>query len=170
MTVQAMPLPRSGAIVPYLSGADFADAWCVEVAHPERSALQHFRHALTATPPWVRRLMRLRNRAVSLVGLKQPGHWQPSEGQVEVGSQLGIFGVVHLSESEVIAGDSDKHLRVVVSLQKWPTAAGRPASVSLTTAVHLHNTLGRLYMLPVWSAHKRIAPGVLRCVNTETVP
>jgi hypothetical protein len=167
MTVQAMPLPRSGAIVPYLSGADFADAWCVEVAHPERSALQHFRHALTATPPWVHRLMRLRNRAVSLVGLKQPGHWQPSEGQVEVGSQLGIFEVVHLSENEVIAGDSDKHLRVVVSLQKWPATAGRPASVSLTTAVHLHNTLGRL---PVWPVHKRIAPGVLRCVNTETVP
>jgi Protein of unknown function (DUF2867) len=165
MTVQAMPLPRSGAIVPYLAGADFADAWCVDVAHPERTALQHFRQALAATPSWVHSLMRLRNRAVSLVGLKQAADWNPPVGDVEVGSRLGIFEVVHLSEDEVIAGDSDKHLRVVVSLQRWPSVAPQPATVSLTTAVHLHNTLGRLYMLPVWPAHKRIAPSVLRCVN-----
>ena len=176
MTTQAMPLPRSGAIVPYLHGADFADAWCVDVAHPQRTALQHFRQALTATPPWVHSLMRLRNRAVSLVGLKQADPWQPRAGEVEVevevevGSRLGIFEVVHLSDDEVVAGDSDKHLRVLVSLQRWPAAASRPATVSLTTAVHLHNTLGRLYMLPVWPAHKRIAPSVLSGVNAQTVP
>ena len=170
MTVQAMPLPRSGAIVPYLSGADFADAWCVDVTRPERTALQHFRQALTATPSWVHTAMRLRNRAVSLVGLKRAEPWHPPEDEVGIGSQLGIFDVVHLSENEVIAGDADKHLRVVVSLQKWPAAASRPATVSLTTVVHLHNTLGRLYMLPVWPAHKRIAPSVLRCVNAQIDP
>jgi len=165
MNVVPVALPSCGAIVSYLRGAHFADSYRVEVAHPERTALQHFVQALQATPPWVRMLMRLRNRAVALVGLKTLDTWDPQPGSFEIGSRLGIFTLIRLSDDEVIAGDADKHLRVVLSVQRLPATEHHPAAVSLTTVVHIHNWLGHLYMLPVGPAHKLIAPRVLRRVN-----
>jgi Protein of unknown function (DUF2867) len=165
MNAVPVTLPSAGAIVPYLPGAHFADCYRVEVAHPERTALQHFVQALQATPEWVRRAMRWRNRAVALLGLKTLDSWDPQPGPPEIGSRLGIFELVRLSDDEVIAGDADKHLRVVLSVQRLPATAHQRAAVSLTTVVHIHNWLGHLYMLPVGPAHKFIAPRVLRCVN-----
>lgn len=165
MNAVPVPMPRSGNIVPYLRGAHFADSYRVEVDHPERTALQHFAQALQATPPWVRLLMRLRNRVVSLVGLKTLNSWNPQPGAVEVGARLGIFELIRISDDEVIAGNSDKHLRVVLSVQRLPATEQQSAAVSLTTVVHIHNWLGHLYMLPVGPAHKIIAPRVLERVN-----
>lgn len=165
MKVVAVALPSSGAIVPYLPGAHFADSYRVEVAHPERTALQHFVQALQATPPWVRRLMRWRNRVVAWLGLKTLQSWDPQPGVPQIGSRLGIFELIRLSDDEVIAGDADKHLRVVLSVQRLPATAHQPAAVSLTTVVHIHNWLGHPYMLPVGPAHRRIAPAVLKRVN-----
>lgn len=165
MNAVPVALPRSGAIVPYLPGAHFADSYRVPVDHPERTALQHFVQALQATPSWVRMLMQVRNRAVALVGLKALDTWDPQPGPLEIGSRLGIFALIHQSDDEVIAGDADKHLRVVLSLQRQPATDHHPAAVSLTTVVHIHNWLGHLYMLPVGPAHKLIAPRVLGRVN-----
>jgi Protein of unknown function (DUF2867) len=165
MNAIPVALPSSGAIVPYLPGAHFADSYRVAVAHPERTALQHFMQALRATPAWVRQLMRVRNRVVSLVGLKTLDTWDPQPDSIEVGSRLGIFELIRISDDEVIAGDADKHLRVVLSVQRLPATEHQPAAVSLTTVVHIHNWLGHLYMLPVGPAHKLIAPSVLKRVN-----
>jgi Protein of unknown function (DUF2867) len=165
MNAVPVSLPSTGDIVPYLHGAHFADCYRVEVDHPERTALQHFAQALQATPPWVRMLMRVRNRAVSLVGLKTLNTWDPQPGAFEVGARLGIFELIRISDDEVLAGDSDKHLRVVLSVQRLPATEHQSAAVSLTTVVHIHNWLGHLYMLPVGPAHKIIAPRVLGRVN-----
>lgn len=165
MNAVPVALPRSGAIVPYLPGAHFADSYRVEVARPERTALQHFVQALQATPGWVRMLMRWRNRAVSLVGLKTLNTWDPRPGPMQIGSRMGIFELIRITDDEVIAGDTDKHLRVVLSMQRLPATAGQGAAVSLTTVVHIHNWLGHLYMLPVGPAHKLIAPSVLERIN-----
>jgi Protein of unknown function (DUF2867) len=165
MNAVPVALPSAGAIVPYLPGAHFADCYRVEVAHPERTALQHFTQALQATPEWVRMLMRWRNRAARLVGLKTLDSWDPQPGSPEIGSRLGIFELIRMNDDEVIAGDADKHLRVVLSVQRLPATPHQRAAVSLTTVVHIHNWLGHLYMLPVGPAHKFIAPRVLGRVN-----
>jgi hypothetical protein len=165
MNAVPVALPRSGAILPYLPGAHFADAYRVEVAHPERTALQHLVQALTATPPWVRRLMNLRNRVVALVGLKTLDTWDPQSHSPEIGSRVGIFQLIRMSDDEVLAGDADKHLRVVLSVQRLPASGDQPAALCLTTVVHIHNWLGHVYMLPVGPAHRFIAPAVLERVN-----
>lgn len=168
---QAHPvaLPSSGVIASHLAGADFADAYRIVVDHPERTALQHFERALHSTPSWVRGLMQVRNRAVALVGLRASPGWQPRgtgrDPRYAVGERLGIFELLHVDDDEVVAGDDDKHLRVWVSVQREPAQASRPATVVLTTVVHIHNWLGHLYMLPVTPAHRVIAPAVLTRVN-----
>ena len=167
MTPREVPLPTSGAIAPYLPGAFFADAWSIEVVHPERTALQHFEHALRVTPGWVRSAMQVRNAVVARLGLKRLDTWDPQGSPAVPGAPLGAFEVVHVDDDEVIAGDTDKHLRVVLSLQRHAARPGQPARVTLTTVVHLHNLLGRLYMLPVAPAHRWIAPRVLRGVNAK---
>ncbi len=172
MTTPVRPcaVPIDSEIARLLPGADFHDAYEVEVDHPERTAMEHLLAALAATPPWVDRLMGLRNRVVALFGLKHlgplslttPGSAPRPE---QPGDRVGIFTLRSRTDDEVLVEDNDKHLRVVLSLKRRPQDGSKPAHVVLTTVVHQHNLLGRLYMLPVAPMHQRIAPAVLGRIN-----
>jgi len=153
-----------------LPGAYFYD--CYQIAAPliEASALETYLHVVRQTPGWVNRLMALRNWLVGLVGLKNLGHLgalgagKPA-GEYRVGDRAGIFSLLYLTPDEVLLGDSDKHLDVVLSVCKAPQGA-----VSVTTVVHVHNWLGRLYMLPVTPLHKIIVRTMLkRAASLRTV-
>lgn len=168
--VRPCAVPVGSEIAKLLPGADFHDAYEVDVAHPERTAIEHLLTTLAATPPWVDRLMGLRNRVVARFGLKHLGHL----GAVDLrsaplperpGDRVGIFTLRSRSDDEVLVEDDDKHLRVVLSLVRLAPEGEKPARVVLTTVVHIHNTLGRLYMLPVAPMHKLIAPAVLGRIN-----
>lgn len=162
-------LPSKGLIASHLPGADFADAYRIVVDHPERKAMAHFVCALQGTPAWVRAMMHVRNRAVALVGLRPSPAWKPratdGDRPYAIGERVGIFELMYVDDDEVVAGDDDKHLRVLISVQREAASEGRPAAVVMTTVVHIHNWLGHLYMLPVTPAHKVIAPTVLNRVN-----
>jgi hypothetical protein len=137
-----------------LPGAYFHDCYRVEVPDGDASALDNFLHVVRQTPGWVNLLMALRNRIVGLAGLKNLGHLgalpaTKTAAEYRVGDRVGIFSLLYLTPDEVLLGDSDKHLDVVVSVCKTPGAV-----VSVTTVVHVHNWLGRLYMLPVTPLHR----------------
>lgn len=168
--VRPCAVPADSALARLLPGAHFHDAYEVAVAHPERSALQHLQAALAATPAWVDGAMWLRNRVVACFGLKNLGGLgqarraeQPPPRQP--GDRVGIFTLRSLSDDEVLVEDDDRHLRVVLSVRRLPAHGEQPARIVLGTVVHLHNLLGRLYMLPVTPMHKLIAPAVLARVN-----
>lgn len=172
--VQACAVPADSAIARLLPGAHFHDAWQVAVQHPERTAMEHLMAALAATPRWVDTAMRLRNRVVVCFGLKNLGdlglagaadpHGRQPMPQ-HPGERVGIFTLRSRSDDEVLVEDDDKHLHVVLSVRRLPADATQPARIVLTTVVHLHNLLGRLYMLPVTPMHRLIAPAVLGRVN-----
>jgi hypothetical protein len=168
MTPQALPsLPPNGsAIRSLLPGAYFHDAWVVEAGDPSLSALDQFLKAAAATPSWVNQLMSLRNTLVGLVGLKNLGSLpsaQPSHSY-RPGQRVGIFTLISATEDEAVLGDSDKHLDVTLSVFKSRPEPGSAVMVTVTTVVHVHNLLGRLYMLPVTPLHKLIVPSVMRAV------
>ena len=74
------------------------------------------------------------------------------------------------SPNEALLGVRDKHLDVVLSVYKHPPGQNGVQSVSVTTVVHTHNLLGRIYMLPVTPLHRLIAPAVLtRIIGGENV-
>lgn len=165
--VRPAPIPLDSEIHRRLPGADFFDSY-EGTLPPEaavQSALALALRTFTQSPGWVDFLMGVRNRVVALVGLKDLG--APSQmapvrppESYQVGDRVGIFTLRYLSDDEVILGDSDKHLDVLVSVCKRPR--GDTTLLLVSTVVHVHNRLGRLYMLFVGPAHKLIAPATLR--------
>lgn len=161
--------PDGSRITRHLEGADFFDAWAIDAADPSLSALRQFLKAVQATPRWVDACMSLRNRAVQLVGLKNLGELSeinPAKADTDYrpGDRVGIFTLIENTPDEVLLGDSDKHLDVVLSVH-CARPAGQPVRVTVTTVVHTKNRLGRLYMLPVKPMHRLISPSVLRAIG-----
>ncbi len=162
--VTTIDVPSNSEISRYLPGAYFFDCYEMPVESTSKSALEIYLEVAAKTPGWVNTLMAVRNRAVTLVGLKNLGHLsdlKPSKSasDYKVGDRIGIFSLLYLSENEIILGDTDKHLQARVSLCK--IAAGSRHSVAVSTVVHVHNTLGRVYLFFVVPVHKIIVPAML---------
>ena len=159
-------IPPGSAINARLSGAYFYDCYVISVPDTTRIALNYFLTALANIPPWVNSLMALRNKMVRFVGLKDLGglgELSPSKlaSAYVPGDRVGIFTLISNLSNEALLGDRDKHLDVVLSVYKHPSDQGSVQSISVTTVVHTHNLLGRIYMLPVTPLHRFIAPAVL---------
>ena len=160
------PVPAASAIHGHLAGAYFHDCHAVTVPDGEHSALSYFLTALANTPSWVNSLMSLRNKMAELAGLKNLGGFgefssSKPDSAYRPGDRVGIFTLISNSAGEALLRDSDKHLDVVLSVCKQPPNADGVVSVAVTTVVHVHNLLGRIYMLPVTPLHKLIAPAML---------
>ena len=159
-------VPPESAINAQLSGAYFHDSYVITVPDTTDIALSYFLTALANTPPWVNSLMALRNKIVRLVGLKDLGglgELSPSKpaSVYAPGDRVGIFTLISNSPNEALVGDRDKHLDVVLSVYRHPSSQHGVQSVSVTTVVHIHNLLGRIYMLPVTPLHRLMAPAVI---------
>lgn len=157
-------LPAHSHIITQTPGADFADCYRFVDPLPQASAMETYLAVMGKPPRWMSFLMAIRNQVVRLVGLKHLGAMQlpPSTkpaSSYRVGERVGIFSLIHLGDHEVIVCDDDKHLRVQVSVCKH-LDQGQPV-VSVSTVVHNHNRLGRLYMAVVGPVHQRIVPIML---------
>ena len=177
-SVQATQVPEGTAIHAALPGAHFFDAYEVADHHPARSPLQSWLDVAAHTPAWTRALMFVRNKAVRLVGLKDlgqlhDGHLPASGGSLRdagsyrVGDRVGIFRIRHLSDTEVVMGQDDKHLDVQVSILKKAAVPGTASTVVLSTVVHIHNTLGHAYMAVITPIHRVIARGTAQRLATH---
>ena len=168
-------VPPGSAINERLPDAYFYDCYAISVSGTTGTALGLFLTALTNTPPWVKSLMALRNKIVRFIGLKDLGSLadlnpsKPASAYVP-GDRVGIFTLISNSDHEALLGDNDKHLNVVLSVYKHPIGQHSVQTVSVTTVVHIHNLLGRIYMLPVRPLHRLIAPAVLaRIIGGQNV-
>lgn len=117
--------------------------------------------------------MALRNRIVALFGLKNLGgiaQIDPNKkaSDYQPGDHVGIFTLISNSPNEVLLGDSDKHLRVAVSVHKQVDPVHGATIITVTTVVHIHNWLGWLYMIPVIPAHKVIARAMVSAIGKAT--
>lgn len=163
-------VPTPSAIAAYLPGAYFHDSWTITAGEPSLSALGQFLKALQATPPWVNTLMTIRNQAVSAFGLKNLGtlsRLDPAKPACayQPGDRVGIFTLIANTADEVLLGDKDKHLDVVLSVHQAVDLNSGRVLVTVTTVVHVHNWFGVLYMLPVTPMHRIISKTVLKAVG-----
>lgn len=161
--------PPGARIRAQLPGAYFHDAWAITAARPELSPLEQVLRATRATPTWVGACMRLRNVLVQPLGLKNLGDMAAlppnrSVNSYSPGDRIGIFTLFEQHRDELLFGDRDRHLDVTLSVYQTEGV------VTLTTVVHIHGLLGRLYMLPVAPMHHLIAPAVLRKVGQPDSP
>lgn len=166
-------VPRNSQAAALLEGADFFDAWRIESDAVDLSALDLFIAAVKLTPRWVDVCMALRNRVVALFGLKNLGNLSGLSrdkpvSSYEPGDRVGIFTLLENTFDEVLLGDKDRHLNVVVSVHRQAAADASRVVVTVTTVVHVKNMLGRLYMLPVKPMHRIIAPAVLKAIGNSS--
>jgi hypothetical protein len=140
-----------------LAGAQFADAFRIDLASTKFDARTAAERMLGRSPRWVEILVALRNRLVAPFGLKTP---DPA-GSGAYGT-IGIFPVVSEAPDRLVLGFDDGHLdfRVVVDV----AACGAGQSFTLTTLVLTHNLLGRLYLAIILPFHRLIARTMLRQV------
>jgi hypothetical protein len=162
--ITAIKVPGSSDISKQLQGADYFDSYEIPLEHAGRSALEIYLGVISKTPAWLNFLMAARNRVVGFFGLKNLGHLgdlqkTKAASDYRIGDRIGIFTLLSNTDNEVIMGDSDKHLDVKVSICKL--GHDGKESVASTTVVHIHNLLGRVYMLFVIPFHKLIVPAVL---------
>lgn len=163
-SITSIEVPVTSNIAKQLQGADYFDSYEMPLEHEGRSALEIYLGVISKTPAWVNFLMETRNRVVTLFGLKNLGHLGAvnqlkTASDYQIGDRIGIFTLLSNTDNEVIMGDADKHLEVKVSICKL--AQGGKESVATTTVVHIHNFLGRVYMLFVVPLHKLIVPAIL---------
>ena len=140
---------------PLLTGAQFADAFFIEVADRDLNARHAAERMMARQPRWAEALTALRNLLVAPLGLKTSG---ASPGVPR--DMIGIFPVVSETPNRLVAGFNDSHLdfRVVVDV----TAPGGARQVTLTTLVKTHNWLGRTYLAIITPFHRLIVPALLR--------
>ena len=159
---QSVPIPTSSQLSSLQHDADFADAYEILVPRTTLTATEMYRAITSQTPGWVEALMRLRNHVVQPFGLKNLGSIaNVPPGEAIPGKRMGLFEVVSSSPHELVLQDNDKHLLVQLSVLKQ-THDDAYDKLTLSTIVHVHNTLGRVYMAFVGPAHKLIAPAVVR--------
>ena len=153
MTVdEVTPSVETGAV---LVGAQFADAFRVNIDGTDLDARRAAERLLARNPVWIDALLRLRNALVRPFGLKTSGLAEPASG-----GMIGIFPVISETPERVVAGFDDRHLdfRVVVDVE--PSRPGH--QVTATTLVRTHNLPGRAYLAVVLPFHRLIVRSLLR--------
>ena len=154
MTVhEVTPAIDPGTLLP---GAQFADAYRIEIGDHTLDARQAAERMMARQPRWAEALLTLRNILVSPFGLKTSGAGAPPREMV------GIFPIVSERPDRLVAGFNDKHLdfRIVVDV----ATSGDTREVTATTLVLTHNWLGRTYLAVIMPFHRLIVRTLLRQV------
>lgn len=137
-----------------LSGAQFIDAFRVEIGAKAMNAREACVRMVLHGPRWIDALIRLRNILVTPFGLKTSGEGAPAPGGL-----IGLFPVLSETPERLIAGFDDYHLDFRVVVDVAGDAADR--QVTLTTLVRTNNLLGRAYLTLIVPFHKLVARSMM---------
>ena len=137
-----------------LAGADFVDAFRVDVGANAMNAREACTRMVLNGPRWIDALTRLRNILVTPFGLKTSG-----EGAYAPGGLIGLFPVVNETPERLIAGFDDYHLNFRIVVDVTNDAGSR--QVTTTTLVRTNNLLGRTYLAIIKPFHKLVARSMM---------
>lgn len=150
------PQTDTGAL---LAGAQFADAFRIEIAGHALDARHAAQRMMGRSPRWIEMLLSLRNLLVAPFGLKTSGKSQTSPREM-----IGIFPILSQAPDRLVAGFNDRHLDFRVVVDVAPSGPGQ--QVTATTLVLTHNQLGRIYLAIIKPFHRLIVAALLRQVAT----
>ena len=112
---------------------------------------------------WANNLFKIRNKVVSIFGLKTPEKTTKSmdDFTFEENEKKGLFRVYSKTENEIVLGEDDKHLNFRVSILKEPFENDKQ-KLTISTTVTFNNWFGKFYFLPVKPFHKLIVISMLK--------
>ncbi|MEM6723091.1 MAG: DUF2867 domain-containing protein [Bacteroidota bacterium] len=159
-----IPLPEKSLL--HGQAFDFTD--CFEVtlseAAKEPDVLDMVNALFLSAPPWISKLMWLRNRIVSLFGLKT-GEGDQDLASIltnfngEIGDRISLFKVVERAPHEIVFSEKDKHLDFWLSLMLDKSIG--PMCIQATTTVNFNNRFGKVYFALIKPFHKLIVKAML---------
>jgi len=162
--IRAVHMPAESVLNSSLCRIDFADAYELRLSKSEIQISEAYVVIFCYPPTWVQVLMNLRGHIALRLGLTHPFDAReiaPDEyPKVVTGVRVGSFTVQSVHPSELIVGDDDKHLNFRISTMK--TEREGQFYITVSTAVEIHNMLGRAYMFVVKPFHRFLAPYMLR--------
>ena len=106
----------------------------------------------------------MRDAIAKLIGLKTAAgidvEKQLRDFTGQVGDSIALFHVKGRSETEILSGESDRHLDFCLSFFAIPKGTG--TQLSLATTVQFNGWLGKVYFVPVGPIHRFIVPVILK--------
>ena len=161
-------IPKTSKLFEIFELYDYSDCFLGTFTDPEGSitTIDICRSFFTSAPGWSRALFEMRNRFVSLIGLKTPGKESFSEEALEnfkceEGQRLGLFKVFLKEDHEIILGEEDKHLNFRISILR-EKEDGSSWKLRLSTVVQFHNRLGKIYFWIIRPFHVVIVKQMLK--------
>jgi hypothetical protein len=154
----AVSIPAESRIAKAYASTNLADAYSIDLPRgsstdPEVLA----RFIFAQQPSWVGGLMAVRDAVVGKLGLKTAKQLTTPGAAGKPADRVGIFRVYGKTPIEVVLGEDDKHLDFRVSvLCSHPPSPGGERRLTVSTVVHCHNRLGRLYILLIAPFHRLV--------------
>lgn len=154
-------LPRQASIAGLYPGSHLADAY--QIALPSSRArtmdMESLARVLLGSQPrWAQALMVLRDAIVARFGIKTASQLASGEG-----GRIGIFRIYSVTADEIVVGEDDSHLDFRLSMLRsahggadGSTPGSDYGSVTLASAVHCHNRIGRAYIFLIRPFHELI--------------
>ena len=156
-------LPSQSAISSLYKSVNLADAYSIQLppgasCDPDVLARFLFSHQ----PAWVVVLTKVRDAIVAGFGLKTSGQLANLSGDAK-GDRVSFFKVYSTSGTEIVLGEDDKHLDFRLSLLCSKSAVPQAGhTLTLSTVVHCHNSLGRSYVWVIAPFHRWVVKASLR--------
>ena len=167
--VRAVPLPAGSLAAGAFAITHYADAFAVTLPAGSRPDVDALVRALWSSVPWwVTALLRIRDRSVSLVGLKTSGGVKRTaveRATLQPGDRAGLLTIRARTYDEILMGEDDRHLNFRASM--LVRDEGDRATAVLSTVVHYNGSLGRVYFFFVRPFHRLIIPSMLRRLPRE---
>ncbi|MEQ1516415.1 MAG: DUF2867 domain-containing protein, partial [Usitatibacteraceae bacterium] len=107
-------------------------------------------------------LMRARDALVSGLGIKTSEQLQRVSA-AHAAKRIGIFRIYSSLADEIILGEDDRHLDFRLSVMCTPPQSPTQGyRLTLSTVVHCHNRVGRLYIFLIAPFHRAVVRSYLR--------
>jgi hypothetical protein len=157
-------VPHESAVSRFYKTPNLADAYAIRLpdninTDPELLA----RFVFSQKARWVDRLMQLRDMLVAMFGIKTANQLENS-AEPDHKQRIGIFKIYGITKNEILLGEDDKHLdfRLSVLVQMRADSTAASPYLVLSTVVHCHNLLGRIYIFIIAPFHRLIVQSMLR--------
>ena len=160
-----VPLFKDSIIYSALGRNDYVDAFAIDVAKDLNIPIEKLMVSFfDVFPSWFMALMHIREAIAKMIGLKTANgidvREQLDNFKGEVGESIALFHVLGRSETELMSGETDKHLDFRMSFLVKPKKEHQ--QITLATTVQYNGWLGKAYFFFVKPVHRLIVPIILK--------
>lgn len=128
------------------------------------TALEAWNIAMANPLPLMSLAFKIRDAVSARFGVKRIGGFSSvRQASISVGDKLDFFVVEHVTPDVLALTERDTHLDVMTCIST------QDKKVTITSSVVVHNTFGRVYMVPVGIAHKIIVRSTLNRLRSTVV-